>query len=149
VFTELHTQGNVYVAFADVRDANKAIKEANDSGFMWTIRRLKPTDFVVKLKPEFARYASGFEGQVTVTIYTPLKEARAHQQSTGPKVVKTILEMYGDLKAFRTLIHGGPENGLSEYRVEFYNTYAAEVAVNSLDTKPFGVSVNVPIRNSG
>jgi hypothetical protein len=147
VFSELATKGNVYVAFADVRDANLAFGNARAIS-QWKVRRLKPTDFVVKTKPQLARFVSEFEGQVAATIYCPLSEARSHQNSTGPKLLKDILEKYGEIKAFRTLIQGSLD-GVSEYHVEFYDTRAADNAVFSLDTTQFGVSKDPWFFDSG
>ena len=143
MFTELATKGNVYVAFADVRDTNLAFNKASTM-WQWTVRRLNSTDFLVKSKPQLARFVSEFEGQVTAIAYCKFKDSRSHQTSTGPKLLKDILEKYGDIKASRTLVQG-TEDGVSEYRIEFYDTRAADKAVFSLDMAQFGVCLDLLI----
>ena len=127
------SSSGVYLKFADIRDAEKAISWVTSLSRNWNAHYISPTDFAAITEPE--KPVSAYEGQVlmTATFIRPPKNIDV--DATG-KFISELIGDYGNVMAFE--VRPGKSLDVS-YHMEFCDIRAIEKALIDLNELKFDV----------
>ncbi|KAI9836681.1 MAG: hypothetical protein M1819_001317 [Sarea resinae] len=141
LLVELNSAGRVYLGFTDIRDAERAHQRAQSLRPNWSVKYIAPDHFAQKYQPGVASCVSAYEGQMLIKVhYTGPSQHFSH--SMIESLIQELLDNYGEMKAFEIL--NSAEAPFVDFRAEFYDTKAADAAVNALNCfKVGGCSVSV------
>lgn len=130
--------GKVYVAFADSREAKRAMEKVHMLQPEWRVFPLTAKEYVQHSEASLVSQTSDFEGQLLVTIYYDSRNPDLDQH-TAARSLESLALTFGDIKAF-TAIPTGQDN-MSEFHVEFFNTRDADNFLTTLNGTSIDVSV--------
>lgn len=138
LLTELNTNGIVYVAYTDIREAKKSFVNLQGGRKGWHVQYIGPKHFVLKIQPHNYQHTLEYEAQVdTVAFYHgPLQR---FDTSAISHLVKDLLQSFGDLMSFDI---GAAMYPQLSFRVHFFDTAAATTAVERLNGMTVAVSQN-------
>lgn len=137
VLNELSSLGKVYVAFADSREAKKAIEKVRLLRPEWRVFPLTAREYVQHSEPSLLQQTSDYEGHLLVSVYYDSRNPTFNSHTVA-RSLQTLAMTFGDLKAF-DLLPRGQEN-VSEFHLEFYNTRDADNAMVTLNGTTVDVS---------
>ena len=147
----LGEHGVVCVGFTDYRDAEHAFMATKISRPDWRLTRLAPKAYALKKGDGATTNAvrvTDFESQVVVSVFFNQHDPNIEAASTF-QLVKQALSSFGDIKAIHSLPH--EQGNVRDIRVEFFDTKAAFLAVQSLREVQLGVSLSssvlIPLAN--
>ncbi len=132
----------VYLKFADIRDAEKAITWVNALGYKWSAQYILPTKFALKAEPETLKHCpvSAYEGQVVMIATFARSPKNIDVDATG-KFISELVSDYGNVMAFEVC----PGKMLEvSYHMEFCDLRATEKALTDLNELKFDVSFCLP-----
>ncbi|KEY82694.1 meiosis protein MEI2 [Aspergillus fumigatus] len=130
VLNELSSLGKVYVAFADSREAKKAIEKVRLLRPEWRIFPLTAKEYVQHSEPSLLHQTSDYEGHLLVSMYYDSRNPTFNSHTVA-RSLQTLATTFGDLKAFDLLPRG--QDNVSEFHLEFYNTRDADNAMVTLN----------------
>lgn len=137
VLNELSSLGKVYVAFADSREAKKAIEKVRLLRPEWRIFPLTAKEYVQHSEPSLLHQTSDYEGHLLVSMYYDSRNPTFNSHTVA-RSLQTLATTFGDLKAFDLLPRG--QDNVSEFHLEFYNTRDADNAMVTLNGTTVDVS---------
>lgn len=136
LLTELNTAGIVYVAYTDIREAKKSFVNLQAVRKDWHVQFIGPRHFVLKIQPHNYQHTSVYEAQVDTTAFYHGPLQRFDTNTIG-HLVKELLQSFGDLMSF----DAGPSvYPKVSFRVQFFDTMAATIAVERLNGTTVAVS---------
>ncbi|GFG18843.1 meiosis protein MEI2 [Aspergillus udagawae] len=130
VLNELSSLGKVYVAFADSREAKKAIEKVRLLRPEWRVFPLTAKEYVQHSEPSLLQQTSDYEGHLLVSVYYDSRNPTFNSHTVA-RSLQTLATTFGDLKAFDLLPRG--QDNVSEFHLEFYNTRDADNAMVTLN----------------
>ncbi|KAK9625147.1 hypothetical protein V6Z98_005237 [Aspergillus fumigatus] len=130
VLNELSSLSKVYVAFADSREAKKAIEKVRLLRPEWRIFPLTAKEYVQHSEPSLLHQTSDYEGHLLVSMYYDSRNPTFNSHTVA-RSLQTLATTFGDLKAFDLLPRG--QDNVSEFHLEFYNTRDADNAMVTLN----------------
>ncbi|GIK06527.1 hypothetical protein Aspvir_002177 [Aspergillus viridinutans] len=130
VLNELSSLGKVYVAFADSREAKKAIEKVRLLRPEWRVFPLTAKEYVQHSEPSLLQQTSDYEGHLIVSVYYDSRKPTFNSHTVA-RSLQTLATTFGDLKAFDLLPRG--QDNVSEFHLEFYNTRDADNAMVTLN----------------
>ena len=134
----------VYLKFADIRDAEKAITWVKTLSHKWSAQYVSPIEFTLRTEPSSlkASPASTYEGQVVMLATFAQSPKPIDVDATG-KLISELAGDYGNVMAFEVR----PGKSLEvAYHMEFCDLRATEKALADLNELKFDVC---PIISAG
>ena len=131
--------GKVYLRFADIRDAEKAIIWVSTFGHRWNAQYTAPNEFstIRERDPTKPFAISMFEGQVIVTATFAQSPRHIDVDATG-KFISELASDYGNVMAFEVR----PGRAVEVlYHMEFCDLHASDKALADLHDLKFDVSL--------
>lgn len=127
----LRAYGCYVLSFGDIRDAQQASVLAKFVGPEWDLVQLTPKR-VAWQQGRDCEIVSDWEGQVIVTVFSinSLSSASPILAEPAIKILTQMLGTFGEVKAMHSL--PTIRDHVRDFRVEFYDTRAADEAVKSL-----------------
>ena len=140
---ELTTRGVICVGFTDTRDGKRAYSAAQHYHPEWNIVRLSPRAYAQNLKNTNLANSdipsvSDFEGQLILSVYFDGRDPNL-TAGTVFQLLRQTLATFGEVKALHSMPHG--QGNVRDFRVEYFDTRAAENACRSLNQALVGVRV--------
>ncbi|KAG2417185.1 hypothetical protein HFD88_008403 [Aspergillus terreus] len=130
LLTELSSMGKVYVAFADSREAKRAMEKVHLLRPEWRVFPLTAKEYVQHSDASLVPKTSDYEGQLFVTIYYDSRNPGLNQHS-ATRSLDAIASTFGDVKDLSALPTA--QENVSEFHVEFFNTRDAENFLTTLN----------------
>ena len=129
----------VYLKFADIRDAEKAITWVNTLSHKWSAQYIQPTEFALKAVTESSMHIPVllYEGQVDMKATFAQCPKPIDVDATG-KFISELVSDYGNVMAFE--VRPGKAMEVS-YHMEFCDIRASEKALADLKELRFDVSL--------
>lgn len=138
VLGELSINGNIYVTFADSREAQRAVYKVRHVRPEWRVVQLTARDYAQFAEPTLLGQVSDYDGQLLVAAIDNGGNINTNCNIVA-RSVESIIVSFGDIKTFSAL-HSTQRNALN-FQVEFYNSHAAESAVVALNNVTVDVSL--------
>ncbi|KAL4898458.1 RNA recognition motif 2-domain-containing protein [Aspergillus ambiguus] len=130
ILAELNAMGKVYVAFADSREAKRAMEKVHLLRPEWRVFPLTAKEYAQHSDTSLLSQTSDYEGQLVVTIYYDGRNPALNQHSAA-RSLETIALTFGDVKEFSALPTG--QENISEFLVEFFNTRDSDSFLTTLN----------------
>lgn len=135
--------GRFYVAFADSREAKRALDKVQRLQPSWRVGLLTAREYVQHAEPSLLPQTSDFEGQLLATVFYDSRNPRLSRFSAA-QALQTLVVIFGDVKTFLPL--PATQANVSDFHIEFFNTRDAENAMISLNNASTNVSlISLPI----
>lgn len=133
---DLASMGKFYVAFADSREAKRAVEKVQRLQPTWRVGLLTAREYVQHTEPALLPQTSDFEGQLLATVFYDSRNPRLNRLSAA-QTLQTLLVTFGDVKTFLPL--PATQANVSDFHIEFFNTRDADNAMISLNNAPANV----------
>lgn len=142
LLTELSSMGKVYVAFADSREAKRAMEKVHLLRPEWRVFPLTAKEYVQHSDASLVPKTSDYEGQLFVTMYYDSRNPGLNQHS-ATRSLDAIASTFGDVKDLSALPTA--QENVSEFHVEFFNTRDAENFLTTLNGTTVDVSLKMKL----
>ncbi|KAF9892202.1 hypothetical protein FE257_002608 [Aspergillus nanangensis] len=130
ILTELSSTGKIYIAFADSREAKRAMEKVQLLRPEWRVFPLTAKEYAQHSEISVLSETSNYEGQLVVTVYYDSRNPNLNQRSAAQSLEAVALT-FGDIKAFTVLPIG--QDNISEFHIEFFNIRDAENFMTTLN----------------
>lgn len=136
----IHTAGSFTVSFSEIGETQRAIEMCSNMWPNCNIYQIPPKQLPKHQGQK--HFVTDYEGQVIINVYyNGNKQAPPVYAAPIIEEIKRLLARCGEVKAFRSL--SPPQSHLRQFRAEFFNADAVNVAKDTMTSTVIRVRCEV------